>query len=230
MIQITNVKVYGLDESVIASGYPMRTDLPNMMWICDQPLSMCSKEEKEKHTKRARYLASADIGEGHDNFLNGIIVQFDLTAPIKVWTEAQRYHFLDFVSSQSTMHRLAKMNLAADATYDEHVDVYTKTHMAHLKDVYNGYANEASRIKQEKGSDSEEYEDAMKAVRDAWFTLIMCCPVGLLLTARMTTNYRQLKTIYHQRKNHRLPHWHQICEWIERLPLSEMLGVSKSEG
>lgn len=29
MLEIRNVKVYGLEESIIASGYPFRTDLPS---------------------------------------------------------------------------------------------------------------------------------------------------------------------------------------------------------
>ena len=39
----------------------------------------------------------------------------------------------------------------------------------------------------------------------------------------MTTNYRQLKTIYRQRKNHALPEWKAFCKWIETLPWSELI-------
>lgn len=46
---------------------------------------------------------------------------------------------------------------------------------------------------------------------------------GLRLTARITTNYRQLKTIYQQRKNHRLPEWRAFCAWIETLPRAEFI-------
>ena len=48
-------------------------------------------------------------------------------------------------------------------------------------------------------------------------------PAGFQLTAGMTTNYRQLKTIYAQRKNHRLPEWREFCEWIKTLPHSELI-------
>ena len=48
-------------------------------------------------------------------------------------------------------------------------------------------------------------------------------PAGFRLTAGMTTNYRQLKTIYGQRKNHRLPEWREFCKWIEQLPYSEII-------
>ena len=52
--------------------------------------------------------------------LNGIIVQFDLTFTNKAWVEAERYHFLDFISSQSTMHRITKFNL--DEVYISYTD------------------------------------------------------------------------------------------------------------
>ena len=48
-------------------------------------------------------------------------------------------------------------------------------------------------------------------------------PCGFKLTAGMTTNSRQLKTIYAQRKNHRLPEWVAFCKWIESLPYSELI-------
>lgn len=50
-------------------------------------------------TETVKNLGSSDIGSGHDNFLNGIVVQFDLTFSNKAWVEMQRYHFIDFVSS-----------------------------------------------------------------------------------------------------------------------------------
>ena len=43
-------------------------------------------------------------------------------------------------------------------------------------------------------------------------------PCGMYLTARMTTNYQQLKTIYQQRRTHRLPEWGEFCDWCETLP------------
>jgi hypothetical protein len=48
-------------------------------------------------------------------------------------------------------------------------------------------------------------------------------PVGFRLTARMSTDYRQLKTIYQQRRTHRLPEWRTFCAWLETLPYSELI-------
>ena len=55
-------------------------------------------------------------------------------------------------------------------------------------------------------------------------------PVGFQLTARMTTNYRQLKTIYAQRKDHRLPEWREFCKWMkDYLPYSEWITGDELE-
>ena len=96
--KIENTNVYGLEFAVKASGNPMRTVLDK-------------SEVTEKDMLRATKLGSCKGGEGHDNFLKGVIVQFDVTAPLYWWKQAQRYHWFDFVSSQSTMHSLLKFDV-----------------------------------------------------------------------------------------------------------------------
>ena len=81
---ISNVKIYGLADSIKASKYPMSVDVSSLN--CEL-------------TDTVKKLGSAKPGTGHDNFLTGIIAQFDLTFTVKAWTEAQRYHWFDFVSS-----------------------------------------------------------------------------------------------------------------------------------
>ena len=95
MSVVSNVNVYGIDESIKASKYQMSVDISQ----CDSTV-----------TDRVKSLGHAATGSGHDNFLNGIVVQFDLTFSLKAWPEAQRYNFLNFVSSQSTVHRITKLN------------------------------------------------------------------------------------------------------------------------
>ena len=103
--QINNVKVFGLEDSVRGAKFPMATDLDFVT---------------EELTPGIKKLAMSPKGEGHDNWLNGVIVQFDLTATNKFWVEMERYHFIDFVSSQSTMHRITQFDL--DEVYNEYVD------------------------------------------------------------------------------------------------------------
>lgn len=169
--------------------------------VCKYPMSIDTTNVKGD-ISRLEKLADTPMGEGHDNALCGIIVQFDLKFTIKAWTEAERYHFFDIVSSQSTMHRLNQMNL--DESFIKYTDKEIIERLKYLRDRYN----EDNTI-------------------ENFLTLIYSCPVGLQLTAGMTTNYRQLKTIYRQRKNHRLPEWRQFCAWIETLPLSYLITGEK---
>lgn len=182
-MRVQNVKVYDLEESVKASKYPMATDTVK-----------CTSEITETVVS----LAQSKKGSGHDNFLNGIRVAFDLTFTNKAWVEAERYHFFDFVSSQSTMHRIAKFDLPKQ--YDKHVDSRMIDIMEELKSKYN------------ETQDKEDY-----------LNLLYSNPCGFELTARITTNYRCLKTIYSQRKSHRLPEWREFCEWIETLPCANFI-------
>ena len=70
-------EVFGLESAIKASGNPMRT-------VFDR------EEVNEKDIKRAIALGSAKSGEGHDNYLKGIVVEFDITAPLYWWKQAQR--------------------------------------------------------------------------------------------------------------------------------------------
>ena len=187
---VNNVYVYGLVDSVIASGYPMKTEVGNM------------ESPTDKDYARAFKLASTQIGAGHSTFLQGIVVQFDLTFTVKAWTEAERYHFLDFVSSQSTMHRISKFDL--DTTYIKYVDP------------------RIIEIMKEKVKEYLAMEDG-DAKTEKYLELLYSNPCGCKLTARMTTNYQQLRTIYRQRKNHRLPEWREFCGWVETLPFAKEL-------
>ena len=199
---VSNVCVYGFDESVRGSKYPMATDLSKV---------------SEEVTERTLKLANAPAGSGHDNFLNGVIVQFDLTFTNKAWVEAERYHFLDFVSSQSTMHRITKFDL--DKAYIEYTDPRIIEIMKEKTREYNDLQNDIKRL-QEEGKDTGTL---MAVAAEKYLEILYSNPAGFKLTARMTTNYRQLKTIYAQRKNHRLPEWRAFCEWIETLPNADFI-------
>lgn len=185
---ISNVRVYGLEASVKRSKYPMSIDT-----------NACSSEI----TNTTYSLGQSPVGSGHDNWLNGIIVQFDLTFTNKAWVEAERYHFLDFVSSQSTMHRITKFDL--DKAYIEYTDPRMIEIMQQLVAQYN-----------------------TDPTPDNYLKVLYSNPAGFKLTAGMTTNYRQLKTIYYQRKNHRLPEWRMFSEWITTLPMFKELILNEN--
>ena len=198
-ISINNVQVYGLDRSIKASGNPMRTVIDN-------------SEVTEKDFNRAKNLGNTKVGEGHDQFLTGIIVQFDLKAPLYMWKQLQRYHFLDFISSSSTMHCLTKFRLSEQCVED--TDDIILNRAQELIDKYN------------KAKDNVNF--TVEERKQLWRRAVASLPCGFCLSASLTTNYRQLKTIYNQRKDHRLKDWHEFCEWCESLPMFKELVLSKN--
>ena len=205
---IDNINVYGIENAIRGSKYPMATDL--------------SKVNSEM-TRTVVKLGTSRQGEGHDNFLNGIVVQFDLTFTVKAWTEAERYHFLDFISSQSTMHRITKFDL--DKSYIEYVDPRVIEIMKEKVDDYNWLADEIK--KWQSLGDGVNMKEGKELLAKKYLEILYTNPCGFKLTAAMTTNYRQLKTIYHQRKLHKLPEWKCFCEQIEQLPYFKELVLGE---
>ena len=186
MTEITDLKIYDLKESIIACRNSMRI----------KPAEN-TEEEFEQSLERAKKLVKQ--GNGHDNFLCGIRVSFNLKYPNYLSPELQRYHWIDIVNSSSKMHRLAE--ITTRDSFNKYVNDRTKENVKMLVKKYNN---------------DKTYENFM--------AMISNCPLGLELFMRVSTNYLQLKTIYKQRKNHKLKEdWGAICTMIEGLPYSELI-------
>lgn len=192
MPNVSNVRVYGLDEAIRAAKYPKAVELDGLTADLTDGIKACS---------------TCPTGTGHDQFLTGIIVQFDLTISEKAWVEAERYHWLDFVSSCSTMHKLQNMNPRMQC--NRYVD-------PRAIDILNEKIAEYNRLIKMKNMGIAVFDDMIKEAR---LEMLYNIPSGFELTAAMTTNYRQLKTIYAQRRNHALPDWACLCDAIEKLPM-----------
>lgn len=186
-MKIENTKVFGLENAIRCSKFPMSVNVDDLNFDI---------------TDRVKSLGSSKGSSGHDQFLTGIIVQFDLTFSIKAWTEAERYHFFDFISSQSTMHKISKFDIKSQC--NQYVTENTINELDRLKNIY---------------LETEDKEDYLK--------LLYNIPTGFELTAGMTTNYRQLKTIYGQRRTHRLPDWQMFCDWEEELPMFNVMCLGQ---
>lgn len=207
---IENIHVYGIENAVRGSKFPMSTDVESL---------------NSDIVERTKKLGQSPIGAGHDNYLNGIIVQFDLTFTVKAWTEAERYHFFDFISSQSTMHRITRFDL--DNAYIEYVDPRIIEIMKEKVEEYNRIDLEwKTGLTPQSVEIQQKHTEEMK---QRYLEILYSNPCGFKLTAAMTTNYRQLKTIYYQRRNHRLPEWREFCEQIEQLPYFKELVLGEDK-
>ena len=196
MKPISNIKVYDLEESMRAAGYPMRTELD------ETPDFTKDWSRAQRLTKASRFNAA------HAQFLSGVVVNFDLTFSNKAWIEAERYRFLNFVSSQSTMHCINKFGLRKQC--NEYVDERIITIVQEYIDLYNSL--------------TAQDEETIEFKKNLYLKILYNLPSGFQLTARMTTNYRCLLNIYNQRHDHRLPEWREFCnQLLEELPFFRKL-------
>lgn len=205
---VSNVNVYGFEEAVKGAKYSYAID---------------TNAVTSEVTKTTLSLANSKAGSGHDQFMTGIIVQFDLTFSNKAWVEAERYKFLDFISSQSTMHRITKFDL--DQAYLPYVDNRIVEIMKEKVKAYNELQAQMTSFKNE----GKDVSEMMNTLNEMYLEILYSNPAGFRLTAKMTTNYRALKTIYNQRKDHRLPEWKAFCEWVKTLPHSEFITGTQIE-
>lgn len=205
---VSNVNVYGFEEAVKGAKYSYAID---------------TNAVTSEVTKTTLSLANSKAGSGHDQFMTGIIVQFDLTFSNKAWVEAERYKFLNFISSQSTMHRITKFDL--DQVYLPYVDKRIVEIMKEKVKAYNELQAQMTSFKNE----GKDVSEMMNTLNEMYLEILYSNPAGFRLTAKMTTNYRALKTIYNQRKDHRLPEWRAFCEWVKTLPHSEFITGTQIE-
>lgn len=231
MVEISNIEVYNLERAVIASGNAMRLE----------PASYYSVEEFEKGLARCKKLAKLGGGTGHSNFRTGILVTFDLKYPQYFTKQLQRYHWVQYVSSTSMMHRITKMDF--DKCCNKYVSKAVKDIMNNLVDFYNALSKYFYHIKEwnETVSLYKDYVYALESdwaydfdedidvdranfLYDCYMRIISNCPMGTELTVHVSTNYEQLATIYKQRRNHKLKEdWGEFCRWIESLPYAKEL-------
>lgn len=204
MPNISNVEIHGLNRAICTAKYSKAVNLSQL---------------NNELTKGIKACANCETGEGHDNFLKGIIVQFDLTFSNKAWVEAERYHFLDFISSQSTMHKITKFNIKDQC--NQYVD-------PRIIDIVQEKINEYNRLSV-LNLKNEPSKERREILNELYLEILYNVPAGFELTAGMTTNYQQLKTIYQQRRHHLLPDWQIFCDWCLTLPLFKELCVDRNK-
>ena len=109
------------------------------------------------------------------------------------------------------MHRITKFDL--DKSYIKYVD-------KRCIEIIKEKVEEQNQL-----IENGQTEEA----KEKYLEILYSNPTGFRLTAGMTTNYQQLKTIYFQRRFHRLPEWIAFCKWIETLPLFKTLILGGDE-
>ena len=205
-IKIENVEVAGLSTAIRGMRNPMdswdKTDSgqgSNWYVIGDADMELCKKLIK--------------AGPEHRKFLRQIYVGFDITLPRYVWSEFDTYQWV-VKNSCSTMHKLFKKDQLI--TLEQFIYNYNDT------DILIDTLTRLNRLSTEyfTATTQNKKDELLRRAK-------AMLPEGFLQKRTVSTNYEQLRNIYHQRKNHRLPCWHKICGEIENLLYAEDLIVAE---
>jgi len=216
MLEIQNVEVYNLHKAFAASGYPMTLGNPEATFQ-----TVASKHE------RATSLGRSPAGSGHDNFLSGILVTFDVKYPLYWSPEFQRYHFAQIVSSQSTMHRLTVAGSSDEfySMFNKYVDKDIIDSVKKNIDAYNflcGYQLSEETCDYYHVDSMVRYETRAELEDEKYYYFMKIrsnLPSGYEMWMHVSTNYLQLKTVFNQRKNHKLREdWGAFCNMCRELP------------
>ncbi len=136
---------------------------------------------------------------GHNKFLEFISVWLDITAPRFFWQQMSTYRIGNSWLSESTMYTVMSRDLTS-ADFDFHIFPCT---LAAL--------NEKIRFYKTLTSGSTE---AKELKNKAFVSVKYNLPEGFLQRRIMVSNYKALRNIFQQRKNHKLAEWHTFCDQL----------------
>jgi hypothetical protein len=135
-------------------------------------------------------------GGGHNKFLESIQVWIEVCAARYWWQEFDTYRCGVSKQSESTIHTIIKKPLTPD-DFEHEVLQSTIDYVNSLIVKYN------------------KFEDV--SIRKHSFDLIKAnLPEGFLQKRMVCTNYKTLRNMIYQRKNHRLQEWHIFIKEIKK--------------
>lgn len=165
-------------------------------------------------------------GTDHRKFMRMITVYLDITAPLYWWKEFDTYKVGTVANSCSSMHKIADkeftfddfsheklINSACMEIQEQHIRISPIQALATTIECLNSYRDLYLQTKDKK----------------YWWQMIQLLPSSYNQKRTVMLNYEVLANIYKSRKDHKLDEWHKFCNWIERLPYSELITGNKEE-
>jgi hypothetical protein len=156
-------------------------------------------------------------GSEHRKFLRQIMVSVDITAPLYWWKEFDTYKVGTTANSTSTMHKLASTPITLECFETDDYDgdlIYFDSNDSFLdvNDMTSSLISDLESLRQKYNETKD---------KRYWKELIRWLPNGWLQTRTVTMNYENLRSMYHQRENHKLTEWHAFCDWVATLPYAK---------
>ena len=246
MLKIENVEVMGWEAAIRGMRNPKNSWNKSDSQTCTNCNGCLPGQECERY-KNGTFIGPNDLdlmtrlrnaGTDHRKFMRMITVYVDITAPLYWWKEFDTYKVGTVANSCSTMHKIHDKEFTLDDFSCEHLfkedDVggmyYSVTaeeeftSMDVLKvviEALNTYRKTYIAVKADTVSD---YDHTSK---EYWLQMIQLLPSSYNQRRTVMLNYEVLANIYKSRRTHKLDEWHILCDWIERLPYSELITGEK---
>lgn len=168
-------------------------------------------------------LKLCDAGTDHRKFMRMITVYVDITAPLYWWKEFDTYKVGTVANSCSTMHKIHEKEFTLDDFSHEHL-------ITGEKPLVEGGADapeppNAIWLIHRTIQTLNQYRDLYLQTKDKkyWWQMIQLLPSSYNQRRTVMLNYEVLANIYKSRNNHKLDEWRALCNWIEKLPYSELI-------
>ena len=202
MLKITDTAILGIEGALQGMRYPMNSE----------------NDFGERDNALAQKLS--DAGADHGKFLRMIHVQCTIEAPAYWVSEHDTYKVGTTRNSSSFMHTGVKNGFCIQQ-FDTGLGNLPLDYLPEdrkLIEAWNAVVDNLNALAARYNQTKEE----------AYFQAIRkLLPSGWLIKYKWDANYAVLRNIYRQRRYHRLPEWHEFCNWIEMLPHSEWITGEK---
>ena len=154
-----------------------------------------------------------NAGTDHRKFMRMITVYVDITAPLYWYKEFDTYKVGTVANSCSTMHKIADKKFRFSDFSCEHIGNVPNKDVSYYRalDYTIMVLNDARQ---------KYLETHDKAY---WWQMIQLLPTSYNQKRTVMLNYEVLANIYKSRNNHKLDEWRDFCNWIEKLPHSELI-------
>ena len=148
---------------------------------------LCDYHIGENDMKLARKLIEG--GTEHRKFLRQIMVSVDITAPEYFWSQFDTYKVGTTANSTSKMHKLASAPITLECF---ETDDYVKDISEDIVQLFLEKL-EGLRVAYNETKDKKIWKELLRWLPESW-----------LQTRTVTLNYEVIRTMYHQRKLHKL--------------------------
>ena len=158
-----------------------------------------------------------------------ITVYVDITAPLYWWKEFDTYKVGTVANSCSTMHKIHAKEFTLDDFSCEHLlnidDNQLMDDLEQLGEDVLGILNTPVEDLQYTIGKLNAYRKLFLKTKNKiwWWQMIQLLPSSYNQKRTVMLNYEVLSNIYQYRREHKLDEWREFCQWIKKLPYSEII-------